>query len=82
MSEIKKLIERLCPDGVEYKKLGEVTKKISTGLNPRKNFKLNTADAENYYVTVKEFTSGKIIFSEKTTVLMRMLLRLFRIDLL
>ena len=24
MSEIKKLIERLCPDGVEYKKLGEV----------------------------------------------------------
>ena len=24
MSEIKKLIERLCPDGVEYKKLGEL----------------------------------------------------------
>ena len=24
MSEIKKLTERLCPDGVEYKKLGEV----------------------------------------------------------
>lgn len=24
MSEIKKLIERLCPDGVEWKKLGEV----------------------------------------------------------
>ena len=24
MSEIRKLIERLCPDGVEYKKLGEV----------------------------------------------------------
>ena len=24
MSEIKKLIERLCPDGVEYKKLGEI----------------------------------------------------------
>lgn len=24
MSEIKKLIERLCPEGVEYKKLGEV----------------------------------------------------------
>ena len=24
MSEIKKLIERLCPDGVEYKTLGEV----------------------------------------------------------
>ena len=22
MSEIKELIERLCPDGVEYKKLG------------------------------------------------------------
>ena len=25
MSEIKKLIERLCPDGVEYKRLGDVT---------------------------------------------------------
>ena len=24
MSEIKKLIERLCPEGVEYKKLGEI----------------------------------------------------------
>lgn len=28
MSEIKKLIERLCPDGVEYKKLGEVCNKV------------------------------------------------------
>ena len=25
MSEIKKLIERLCPDGVEYKRLGDIT---------------------------------------------------------
>ena len=24
MSEIKRLIEKLCPEGVEYKKLGEV----------------------------------------------------------
>ena len=30
MSEIRKLIERLCPDGVEYKKLGEVCE-IKTG---------------------------------------------------
>ena len=29
MSEIKELIERLCPDGVEYKKLGEVCEKTS-----------------------------------------------------
>ena len=28
MSEIKKLIERLCPEGVEYKKLGEVCNKV------------------------------------------------------
>ena len=31
MSEIKKLIERLCPDGVEYKKLGEVCCNMKTG---------------------------------------------------
>ena len=66
MSEISDMIQRLCPDGVEYRKIKDVVKSISTGLNPRKNFKLNTSDSDNYYVTVKEFTSGKIIFNDKT----------------
>ncbi|GHT44862.1 hypothetical protein AGMMS49936_01080 [Endomicrobiia bacterium] len=39
---------------------------VKTGLNPRKNFQLNTQDAKNYYVTVKEMTSGKIVFSDRT----------------
>ena len=30
MSKLQELIQRLCPDGVEYKKLGEVIK-IYTG---------------------------------------------------
>jgi specificity subunit len=46
--------------------IGEVIKSIKTGLNPRKNFKLNTVDANNFYVTVREIQDGKIIFSEKT----------------
>ena len=66
MNRIEKLIAELCPNGVEWKKLGEVTHSIRTGLNPRNNFKLNTPGATNYYVTVKEITTGKILFSDKT----------------
>ena len=39
---------------------------IHTGLNPRKFFKLNTDDAENYYVTIREFKGGQLQFTEKT----------------
>ena len=39
---------------------------IKTGLNPRKNFKLNTSDAEGYYVTVREIQNGKVVFLNKT----------------
>lgn len=34
MSEIKKLIERLCPEGVEYKKLGEVCEILDSQRKP------------------------------------------------
>ena len=37
MSELQRLINKLCPDGVEYKKLADVAE-ISTGLS-------NTNDA-------------------------------------
>ena len=66
MSKLKNLIQSLCPKGVEYKELKDVIKSYSSGLNPRQNFKLNEPNAELYYVTVKEMTSGKIIFSDKT----------------
>lgn len=51
---------------MEYVKISDITKSVCTGLNPRKNFTLNTKDANNYYVTVKEITSNKVVFSEST----------------
>jgi type I restriction enzyme S subunit len=66
MANLDRLIVELCPRGVENKKLEEVIISLKTGLNPRKNFQLNTDDAENYYVTVREIVNGKIMFFEKT----------------
>lgn len=51
---------------MECVKISDITKSVCTGLNPRKNFTLNTKDANNYYVTVKEITSNKVVFSEST----------------
>ena len=39
---------------------------LNTGLNPRQFFRLNTDDATNYYVTIREMHGGRIEFSEKT----------------
>ena len=44
----------------------KVLSSINTGLNPRKYFKLNTEDATNYYVTIREIQKNKIQFSNKT----------------
>ena len=51
---------------VEWKPLYKLVKSISTGLNPRQNFILNEEDASLYYVTVKEITTNKVIFSDST----------------
>ena len=51
---------------VEWKPLKEIVESISTGLNPRQNFVLNEDYASLYYVTVKEISSNKIVFSENT----------------
>ena len=51
---------------VEWKKLGEVLLSVKTGLNPRRFFSLNTNDAKNYYITIRELKDGKIIPSDKT----------------
>ena len=46
--------------------LGDLILSLNTGLNPRKFFKLNTPDATNYYVTIREMHNGKIEFSDST----------------
>ncbi|KXU00161.1 restriction endonuclease subunit S [Streptococcus mitis] len=56
-----------CP--VEWKELGKVAHSIKTGLNPRKFFQLNTSDASNYYITVREIRGHKIVPSEKTDLI-------------
>ena len=50
----------------EWKTLGEICYSIRTGLNPRKFFRLNTEDATNYYVTIREIQNNCIVTSEKT----------------
>lgn len=51
---------------VEWKSLGDVLYSIRTGLNPRNFFKLNTPDATSYYVTIREFNGGNLIFTNAT----------------
>jgi type I restriction enzyme S subunit len=63
MSKLDKLLHGV---EVEWKTLGEVIYSLKTGLNPRKNFQLNTVDAKGYYVTVREIKNGKIVFLDKT----------------
>lgn len=37
---------------------------ITTGLNPRSNFKLNEFSAKNYYVTIRNFKNGKLFLDD------------------
>ena len=52
--------------GAIWVPLSEVIKSLKTGLNPRKNFMLNTNDATNYYVTVRELNGVGVNFLDKT----------------
>mgnify|MGYP004500761015 FL=1 len=54
---------------VEWKKMSEVIYSINTGLNPRRFFRLNTNDAHNYYVTIKEMKNGNIVFNDDTDMI-------------
>ena len=51
---------------VEWKKIGDCIISLKTGLNPRKNFVLNSEGSTNYYITVRELDYWKIIPSDKT----------------
>lgn len=76
MNKIETLIKELCPDGVEWKELNDVILSLNTGLNPRKFFKLNTPDANNYYITIKEIRNRQIKILENTDLINDEALRL------
>ena len=51
---------------VVWKTLGDCIRSLKTGLNPRQFFKLNTDDATNYYVTIREIQNHTIVFNAGT----------------
>ncbi len=61
------LKEMLTPkdEWVEYQ-INNVISDLRTGLNPRVHFKLNTPDADCYYITVRELKGFTIETDEKT----------------
>ena len=63
-ASLKEMLEP--KEGWEEKKLGEIIYHLRTGLNPRTHFKLNTPDAEGYYITVRELKGFTIEPDEKT----------------
>ena len=53
-------------EGVEMKTLGEVLISLKTGLNPRKNFVLNSPESKNFYITVRELGMFNVKPIDKT----------------
>lgn len=49
MSNLEELIERLCPDGVEYKTLGEICDIFTGGDLPKNCIKGSVSDKEHPY---------------------------------
>ena len=66
MSKLHELIATLCPNGINYKPVGECIVSLKTGLNPRQNFKLNTPDSNIPYITGKDVYNDTINVSERT----------------
>ncbi|MGP4717710.1 restriction endonuclease subunit S [Psychrobacter sp. T6-6] len=66
MSELSYMDKLLDGVEVEWMALEKAIKSLKTGLNPRKNFQLNTSDAKNFYITVREIQNGKVVFLDKT----------------
>ena len=63
-------------EGVEMKKLGNVLVSLKTGLNPRKNFVLNSPGSKNFYITVRELGHYNITPTDKTDLVTDEALRL------
>lgn len=51
---------------INWFELNDVIISLNTGLNPRQFFVLNTDDAKNYYVTIRELQNNRVFFSDKT----------------
>ena len=64
------------PQGWAWARLESILKSLHTGLNPRRFFKLNTPDAQNYYVTIRELKNNTIVVSDKTDRINDMALQL------
>lgn len=74
-AELSKEISNLFPSSLEKYDLGEkpknwvienldnLTSKITTGLNPRKNFILG--EGKNYYVTIKNLGENNVVLDQK-----------------
>jgi len=56
-------LKREIPAGWSPCELSEIISRSATGLNPRDNFKLGYG--ENYYVTIKNVSNGKIVLDGK-----------------
>ncbi|EMR57462.1 type I restriction modification DNA specificity domain protein [Helicobacter pylori CCHI 33] len=63
---IKMLNQILASNGMEFRELGDIILSLKTGLNPRSFFKLNTPNANNYYVTIRELEDYTIKFTHQT----------------
>lgn len=63
---IKMLNQILASNGIEFRELGDIILSLKTGLNPRSFFKLNTPNANNYYVTIRELEDYTIKFTHQT----------------
>ena len=58
MTKLEELIEKLCPNGVEYKILGDISCKISDGMhNLPKN---NKSSGEYPILSAQNITNGNI----------------------
>ena len=53
-------------NSVSWFELNDVIHSLNTGLNPRQFFRLNTEDATNYYITIREIRGGRIVPTDKT----------------
>lgn len=50
----------------DYFSLDSIITNLRTGLNPRKNFRLNTEGANGFYITVRELNGRTIAITDKT----------------
>ena len=55
--------------GARFERLGAVILSLKTGLNPRKNFVLNSEDSNKPYITGKDIFANRINVTDKTDMI-------------